>query len=750
MPFTNRHVVITGGSTGIGYAAAGRAVFDERHQPTKLVGLVYDETERKRAEDELREHAAQLRMIQEAALIGTFVTAPDGRTVGSRQYFRNLGLSDDREYLDAEAWRLLIHPEDRERVLLELAAAKDGGAAGHDTEYRIVHASSGEVRWIFARNLFERDAQGALVRLLGAHLDITGAKHAAEALQESEALSRGVVEASADCILLLDLDGTLRHINGPGLAALEIDDPTDYYGQSWPRLWPWQTRGKVERALAAARGGQPGRFNAGCPTVKGRPRWWDVVITALADDHGRAVRLLCICRDVTEDRSGAERIRWAANHDGLTRLSNRRFFHEMLQKMPGDGVRPAKPFGLMLLDLDNFKHVNDSLGHDAGDALLQTVAERLRNVQTSEEFVARIGGDEFAILIPEVEGPDEVEMVAERVLAEMQEPFVYRRSIIDCGISIGAAIWPEDGSEPDMLLQNADIALYAAKAEGRARASLFRPEMRAHIERQALMVASARGALARQEVFPYYQPKICLRTGRIVGFEALLRWRGTNGSVQKPAAIQAAFEDVGVAPALSERIQDRLLSDVRQWLDQGIAFGHVAFNAAAAEFRRNDFAERLCHKMEVLGIAPEHLQLEVTETVFLAGGAEYVKRALQRLSEHGIRIALDDFGTGYASLSHLKKYPVDVIKIDRSFINELSNDEGGTAIVLALLDLARNLKIEVVAEGVESSVQAEFLRSQGCDQAQGYLFGEAIPARDVDELLRSGITTAGELTRAAG
>jgi EAL domain-containing protein (putative c-di-GMP-specific phosphodiesterase class I) len=294
--------------------------------------------------------------------------------------------------------------------------------------------------------------------------------------------------------------------------------------------------------------------------------------------------------------------------------------------------------------------------------------------------------------------------------------------MLDCRASMGASMFPMHGRTSKALMKNADIALYAAKAAGRGTVALFEPHMRDDVRRRTSMVQLARDALRDDRVVPYYQPKLDLARRAIVGFEALLRWRSEGGRIGEPAAIEAAFEDVEVAAAISDRMLDRVIADVRGWLDKGIEFQHVAINSSAAEFRRDNFAERLLEQLRVARVPTRYFQLEVTETVFLGRGAEYVHRALALLSARGVKIALDDFGTGYASLRHLKEFPVDIIKIDQSFVRDMDVDAGDEAIVRAVLNLGRSLGIKVVAEGIETEQQAARLIELDCDFGQGFLY----------------------------
>lgn len=713
---------------------SGRYLPDKRGRLTRLVGLQFDDTDRRRAEEVVRESEERFNLVQESALVGFFVTDADYRTIGSKQFYRNLGLPEDTEFLGIDTRMGTLHLDDRKRVKQEVAVAQQS-ADGHDIEYRIHRVDTGELRWIFSRIKFERGDDGKLIRMIGAHLDITGPKRASAALHESVTLNQSMIESSADCVKLIDLDGRLQFMNKQGLAALEIEDASRILGGNWAELLPREERPKVEAAIQAARNGQVGRFNAECPTATGESRWWDVIVTPICDEQGQPRQLLAISRDLTEHRDNLEQIRWTASHDMLTELPNRRYFQDRLEKDLARAAASSSHVGLLQLDVDNFKQVNDALGHDAGDALLKTFSQRLQSVIQGKEIVARLGGDEFAIIVPDLTASRSLTHIIEDIHAHLAKPFIYQGRVLDCRASIGKAIYPQHGKTVDDLLKSTDIALYAAKTSGRGNVRMFHASMRADMDRRLAMVNSARAALKDDMIFPFYQPKIDFRTGAPAGFEALLRWQGPNGKIQLPAGIAAAFEDLDVAQALSERMQLRVLADMRRWLDEGVDFGHVAINASAAEFRQNDFAERLLDRVRAAGIPTSYIELEVTETVFLGRGAEYVGRALHRLSGEGVRIALDDFGTGYASLSHLKQFPVDIIKIDQSFVRDLGVNPDDSAIICALISLGKSLSIGIVGEGIEDSAQAAFLAELGCDYGQGFLFSKAVTAADVPQFL---------------
>jgi diguanylate cyclase (GGDEF)-like protein len=391
--------------------------------------------------------------------------------------------------------------------------------------------------------------------------------------------------------------------------------------------------------------------------------------------------------------------------------------------------------GLLVLDLDHFKSVNDTLGHPAGDHLLRSFGERLKECSRASDFVARLGGDEFAVIVENLKEDDDLLHAATSLLNRIRAPIFYDGRAIPSGASIGGAVFPRDAENANDLLKNADTALYAIKADGGDGVTMFHQHMRQAAQLVASQISLARGAVAERLILPYYQPKVQLDTGRIYGFEALLRWVHPSTGVQSPETIFEAFRDYQLASAIGEQMQLAVARDVAAWSAAGIEFGTISINASPSEFLRDDYAERLLARLAQVGADPRRIEVEVTEHAFLNRAAEYVSRAISTLSSAGVRISLDDFGTGYSSLSHIKDFPVDILKIDRSFVGEIERGGESAAIVTAVIGLAHNLALDVVAEGVETAAQKDFLIQKGCDFAQGYLFGHAVPAECVPGLL---------------
>ncbi|QFR32081.1 EAL domain-containing protein [Ancylobacter sp. TS-1] len=453
-------------------------------------------------------------------------------------------------------------------------------------------------------------------------------------------------------------------------------------------------------------------------------------------DGDVVVRAFGILQDVTEQKEAEQRMWHMANHDALTGLPNRGLMRERLEAALRRSRRSQRQVGVLLVDLDQFKDVNDTLGHDAGDALLVEAGRRLSNCIGDADMVARLGGDEFIVLLTRMDSPTDATVAAQHVLSALSLPFNYRRSALSCRGSIGIAVSPEHGTDPSTLLKNADIALYRAKGGGRGIAVEYDTRMQQATEKRIQLYARVRLALRNGEFQPYYQPKVSLRTGSIVGYEALMRWRHPRRGLLGPQDFGQIFDDADLAIVVGERLLEATTRDMANWVAQGCDFGHVAINVTSSEFARGGLPERVLAALDKARLEHGRLTIEVTETVFLGRGTDVVRQSLQTLNNAGVRIALDDFGTGYASLSHLKQFPVDRIKIDRSFVHDIEHDVDDAAIVRAVIHLGQSLGIETVAEGVETAAQAAYLRANGCDFAQGFLYSKALPASRIPGLMR--------------
>jgi diguanylate cyclase (GGDEF)-like protein len=392
---------------------------------------------------------------------------------------------------------------------------------------------------------------------------------------------------------------------------------------------------------------------------------------------------------------------------------------------------------VIYIDLDDFKAVNDTLGHDAGDAMLVEAARRLQAGLEGRGLVSRIGGDEFAILLQESAVRSEVERLVLEIQEYLARPVAHHEVELSCRASFGIALYPESDHRPSELMKNADLALYQAKRSGGNQHAFFDPRVREAVQTRISALSCARDALERDAIIPFYQPKVSFKTGRVTGFEALLRWMHPREGIQPPFLIKDAFEDPILSVELGRRMLARVIRDMQLWRDNGLEFGSVAVNVSAPEFVRGNFSSEVLNQLRSAHLPANFIEIEVTETVFLDDGSERVENALTELHRAGVSIALDDFGTGYASLTHLGKFPVSWLKIDRSFVSGLGVDPDATAIVNGVMGLSHSMGINVIAEGVETLEQWKLLKKKGCDVAQGYLISKPMSADLVPGFLNS-------------
>ena len=690
------------------------------------------------AERILRESEEHYRYSVELNPQVPWTARPDGSVeeVGpSWQDFTGSDLDEARGH----GWIDAVHPDDIAEAMARWQQALASGVP-IDIDYRL-RRGDGKYRWVRARAAPRLDAAGQVVRWYGTLEDIDDHRRDQDALRQSEERFRLAAQAARLGIWDYDLEQGTREWSDELRRIFGV--PTDAEARPETALalvHPDDLRRVEAIARAAAMPGGDQRFEMTFRILRandGELRWICANGWRTDGASGQPSRILVAVRDITETRTADERIRWAARHDTLTRLPNRAAFHDALDEAMARSLPLGGSVGLLLIDVDHLKQTNDCLGHDAGDALLETIAERLETIAGEQGFTARLGGDEFALLFSGPSAERDMARVNDALAPLLAEAFVHEGRILDCRATCGGSLFPEDGANGAELLKAADLALYAAKAEARGGLLMFRPEMRSDLERRSSMISMARAAIDDERVTPFYQPKVELSSGRLVGFEALLRWHHPRTGLRSPGEISAAFDNLDLALALSDRMFDQAIAHMRGWLDRGLAFGTVAINAASAEFRRDDLAERILERLERARVPATLLELEVTETVFLGAGAGHVDRALRMLSAAGVKIALDDFGTGYASLSHLKQYSVDTIKIDRSFVCNLESAAGDAAIVNAVINLGVSLGLDIVAEGIETQAQASYLLRQGCAFGQGYLFGRAAPPEAIPGLMSS-------------
>ncbi len=459
-------------------------------------------------------------------------------------------------------------------------------------------------------------------------------------------------------------------------------------------------------------------------------------IAAMHDRDGKPTGEVMVFRDVSEMRAMTQRIAHSAQHDFLTGLPNRMLFDDRLANAITIAPRHSKRVAVLFLDLDGFKHVNDSLGHAMGDKLLQSVGRRLVECVRASDTVSRLGGDEFAVLLSEVELSEDAAITARRMLTAISQPHVIDQHDLRISASIGISVFPDDGRDANALLQNADTAMYLAKESGRQGYQFFRPSMNHRAKERQSIEENLRHALARHEFAVHYQPKVNLRTGAIVGAEALLRWNHPTLGRISPAAFIPAAEDCGLMLPIGKWVLQSACEQARAWLDAGLPPIAVSVNVTAMQFRARGFLDDVFGMLRHTALDPSLLELELPESALIKHGTS-AAASLRALRARGVRIALDDFGTGFASVSNLRRFPVDTLKIDGSLIHLIGGAESDIRLIGALIAMARTLNIRVVAEGVETVAERDFLLGHQCDDAQGYYFGHPVPAHQFSEMVRS-------------
>jgi diguanylate cyclase (GGDEF)-like protein/PAS domain S-box-containing protein len=464
----------------------------------------------------------------------------------------------------------------------------------------------------------------------------------------------------------------------------------------------------------------------------------DVEITTspITGSDGNVIQVVHVSRDVTERKKSEREIEKLAYFDPLTSLPNRLLFLDRLRQAIIQAARDGLMTGVLFLDLDRFKGVNDTLGHSIGDKLLMEAAGRLRGCIRKADTVARMGGDEFVIVLTSIVHEDDINAIAGKILQVMAEPFLLDGNEVYCTASIGIAISPRDGKEIGILLRNADTAMYQAKDKGRNTYQFFSQEMNVRVMERLTLETRLRHALERDELFLNYQPQICLETGTVTGVEALLRWRTFQNELIPPSRFILLAEETGLIIPIGEWVLRTACRQYKRWQAAGLPSFRVAVNISARQIRQPDFVECVANILMETRFDPHYLDIELTESTIMENPNES-REVLMRLKDLGVGLSIDDFGTGYSSLSYLNNFPLDRIKIDRSFVKEITSHLDNAAIATAIIAMSHSLGLRVIAEGVETETQLEMLRAKSCHEVQGFLLGHPLAADDIPHFLKN-------------
>lgn len=456
------------------------------------------------------------------------------------------------------------------------------------------------------------------------------------------------------------------------------------------------------------------------------------------DLTGKLAGAVIVFHDVSATKAMAVKMTHLAHHDFLTNLPNRVLLNDRIAQAISIAKRNDTKLAVMFLDLDNFKHINDSLGHATGDQLLKSVTNRLLDCVRDSDTVSRQGGDEFVILLAESKEENNASLTAEKIIEAMTKPHLLAKRQLHITTSIGVSVYPNDGADAGTLIKNADTAMYHAKDNGRNNYQFFRSHMNTRAVERQFIESSLRQAIEGNEFVLYYQPKISLRTGVVTGSEALLRWAHPKWGMVQPGRFLQIAEDSGLIVNIGRWALREACRQAKQWHDSGIEQATIAVNISAIEFRHPSFFECVQTILEETGLDPKMLELEITESVLMRD-VDSSAEILTNLKNLGVQLAVDDFGTGFSSLSYLQQFPIDVLKIDRSFVDEIKSISDDGYIVSAVIGMGNSLKLRVVAEGIENEIQLAFLQVRDCEEGQGFLFSQPVPATELREMLKSGI-----------
>jgi diguanylate cyclase (GGDEF)-like protein/PAS domain S-box-containing protein len=682
----------------------------------------------------LRDSEQQFRTLVQQLPVGLFMTDASGGCRYVNDCWCRLAGST-AEQAAGSGWIEAFHADDRDRALQAWRQAVEQGAElVADLRFR---SASGQVTWSNIRAVPLRDrAGGRITGYLGAATDTTELRKTEETLRASEARFRRYFELSPVGIGLIGPDKRWREVNDR-LCEMLGYPREQLLGLSWAEMTHPEDLATEVANYERVMGRHVDGFSLEKRFVRqdGALLYASVSTRCVRRSSGAVDYFVIVAQDITERKQAEEQIRNLSQCDALTGLPNRALLGDRLQQVVLRALRDRAQAGVLLVDLDRFKLINDTLGHTVGDQLLREVAARLQQCVRECDTISRQGGDEFAVLLPDLNSSDDAARIAERILESVAQPYSLgeRKLELHVTCSVGISLYPRDGRSAEVLLKNADIALYRAKDRGRNVYEFYLSGATVVSRERLTLETTLRHAVERKQMELYYQPKWDFRAGAITGAEALIRWNHPELGLLSPAKFIPIAEDSGLVLSLGEWVLRAALREIGQ-LHQQFPGLHIAVNLSARQFRQADLAEVACGILKETGFDPTCVELELTEGILMHHTDENIEM-LKALKTMGMRIAIDDFGTGYSSLGYLQRFPVDVLKIDRSFVMELPANASSAAIVDAVVTLAHGLGLKVVAEGVETPEQLAFLGAHGCDEGQGYHIGRPMPLAQFQTLL---------------
>jgi len=693
----------------------------------------YDVTERKRSEVVMRQSEEQYRLLFESNPTAMYVY--DRRTLGilavNKAAIEQYGYSE-QEFL-AKTIADIRPAEDIPQLLQDVAAHTSGLQKRGIWRHRRRNGSNFDVE-IVCHGL---DFHGTNSILVAAH-DVTERKRAEDAVKQAEAKYRGIFENAVVGIFQSRPDGRFISVNRALANMHGYESPEALLAdvsRAGPKLMV-DPSGMAKLAEEAEVRGAVRGAELEIYRKDGTRRWVRINLRVIRDASGKVVLREGTVEDITEHKAAQERVQFLAFYDALTELPQRALLKDRLEIAMAGARRRHEKIALLFIDLDRFKAINDGFGHSFGDVVLKEIAKRLKGCTRESNTLARIGGDEFIIMLCNLKDPADAVLAADQVMEAMNASFTIQGRSVNVGCSIGISIFPEHGTDGEIMIHNADVAMYAAKDSGRGNVRIFTDEMNAQTVERLTMDNDLRLAIDREEFSLVYQPQMDMEYGRITGFEALIRWKHPEIGMIPPGRFISIAENNGLILPIGEWVLRTACMQARRWQDEGLRAVPMAVNVSAVQFCQGGFLGLIRRVLQETGLAPEYMELEITESLLLSD-EELTRSVLRELKTMGVKLSIDDFGTGYSCLSYLKHYPVDRLKIDQSFVRDCVADRDDAAITASIISMAHSLHLKVVAEGVEKESQMSFLRQHRCDEIQGYYFSKAIPANEAASLLQS-------------
>lgn len=683
-------------------------------------------TDRKNAEQALRRSQNQLADAQRLAKLGSWEwNITDNNVTCSREAYRILGYPIPQTLIHWDEFIGRVHPDDREPLKEAIYNAIDHFGT-IDLDYRVL-TPEGRCHMVKAIGEAIFDSQGNVSHMVGTLQDVTKERQN----EERMVLANRIFENTNEGIFITDQHSRIIVVNrafttitGYTLEEAKGHTPKilqsgkhdlDFYQAMWAEIkakdcWQGEVWNRTKRGHLY-------------------PEW--LMISAVKDEHGNTINYIGTFSDISKIKRSEKKLEYLAHHDPLTKLPNRLKLRAQLDITIRHAMRHQQQVALFFIDLDHFKHVNDSLGHNVGDELLIEVSKRLKFHIRSSDILARWGGDEFIIVMNHCDSFSNLSEIAEKLLATLKHPFNTSHQELFLGASIGISLFPQDGDDITSLIKNADAAMHQAKVQGRNRYEFYAPKFGEAAMERIKLESELRKAIEQEELVVYYQPQFDMRDGTLVGAEALVRWQHPVDGLISPIKFIPMAEETGLIIQLGEYVLTKACAQLVSWRMCGFHLPTISVNIAGRQIAQRNLVERITHILQTTGCPPHQLELEVTEN-FIMESVEDAINVLSLLRSHNIKLAIDDFGTGYSSLSYLKRLPVDKLKIDKSFIQETPADSEASAITEAVMTLGQALNLKVVAEGIETASQQQFLMELGCDIAQGYLYGRPEPAEEFE------------------